>query len=143
MVAEILWREDARGESLGERSLTYATSVVSGQIHIRISGYENGLVNFCESREWAPPDAGKKKAPPDCLSDRACSPPRYSYTNTMLWGQTIHEYEPDGDSAKEFAALADAIAELLNVAPTPIIFCRGNFSLIMMVAKDTNQSPKT
>ena len=27
----------------------------------------------------------------------------------VLYGQTIDEYEPDGASAKEFAALADAI----------------------------------
>ena len=113
MVTEILWLEDAWGESLGERSLAYAISVVSDQIYIRVSEYENGLVNSCESRAWAPPDAGKKKAPPDCLSDRACSPPRYSYADRMLWGQTIYEYEPDGDSAKEFAALADAIEGLM------------------------------
>ncbi len=29
-----------------------------------------------------------------------------------LCGQTINEYEPDGASAKEFAALADAIGSL-------------------------------
>ena len=30
----------------------------------------------------------------------------------VLCGQTIDEYEPDGASAKEFAALADAIGNL-------------------------------
>jgi len=32
--------------------------------------------------------------------------------DTVLCGQTIDEYEPDGASAKEFAALADAIGNL-------------------------------
>ena len=34
---------------------------------------------------------------------------RYNYNNTMLWGQTIDEYEADDDSAKELAAQADEL----------------------------------
>ena len=31
----------------------------------------------------------------------------------VLYGQTIDEYEPDGEAVKEFAALADAVDGLL------------------------------
>ena len=37
---------------------------------------------------------------------------RISVAEAVLCGQTIDEYEPDGASAKEFAALADAIEGL-------------------------------
>ncbi len=37
---------------------------------------------------------------------------RVAVAEAVLCGQTIDEYEPDGASAKEFAALADAIASL-------------------------------
>jgi hypothetical protein len=30
-----------------------------------------------------------------------------------LYGQTIDEYEPDGEAVKEFAALADAVEGVL------------------------------
>ena len=38
---------------------------------------------------------------------------RIACAESVLSGQTIDEYEPDGEAAKEFAALADAIEKLL------------------------------
>jgi len=38
---------------------------------------------------------------------------RVAVAESVLCGQAICEYEPNGDSAREFAALADAVEELL------------------------------
>ena len=38
---------------------------------------------------------------------------RIACAEAVLSGQTIDEYEPDGEAAKEFAALADAVEGLL------------------------------
>ena len=34
---------------------------------------------------------------------------------SVLCGQAVREYEPDGEAAREFAALADAVEVLLKV----------------------------
>jgi nitrogenase subunit NifH len=36
----------------------------------------------------------------------------FAVAEAVLCGQTIDEYEPDGEAAKEFSALADAIESL-------------------------------
>jgi hypothetical protein len=37
---------------------------------------------------------------------------RVAVPESVLCGQAVNEYEPDGEAAKEFAALADAVEGL-------------------------------